>query len=69
MQGEMELIMALQTRLNAEWIDYMNAYRLYKPAQVYQTSAYVKDLEEARRLYLEYEIVEVDIDTMHVECF
>lgn len=58
-----------RTRLNAEWIDYMKAYRLYIPTQVYQTVAYVEDLEEARRLCPEYEIVEVDIDTMHVECF
>jgi hypothetical protein len=59
----------VRTRLNAEWIDYMKAYRLYIPTQVYQTSAYVEDLEEAKRLYPEYEIVEVDIATMHVECF
>ena len=58
-------------RLKAEWIPHMKAYRLYDPGNPLHyctTVAYVEDLEEARRQHPEYEIVEVDIDTMHVEC-
>ena len=54
-------------QLNAEWIPYMKAYRLYDPHCPQQTVAYVDTLEEAERPG--YRIVEVDADTMHVECF
>lgn len=54
-------------QLNAEWISYMKAYRLYNPHYPQQTVAYVDTLEEAERPG--YRIVECDIDTMHVKCY
>ena len=36
-------------RLNAEWIPYMKAYRLYNPKYPQETVAYEKDLDVAER--------------------
>ncbi len=47
-----------KTRLNAEWIWYMEAYRLYDPEHPEWTVAYVDDLDQARVHHPEYEIVE-----------
>ena len=33
--------------LAAEWIDYLNCYRLYQPSCPDQTVAYVDNIEEA----------------------
>lgn len=54
-------------QLNAEWIPYMKAYRLYDAHSPQQTVAYVGTLKEAERPG--YRIVECDADTMHVECY
>ena len=35
------------TRLNAEWIDFRKAYRLYDPTHSVDTIAYVDDLQVA----------------------
>lgn len=61
--------MNYQVQLNAEWIPYMEAYRLYDPRYPQQTVAYVDSIEEAERNHPEYRYVEVDSDTMHVECY
>ncbi len=55
--------------LNAEWVPYMKAYRLYDPHYPQQTVAYVDSIEEAEAEHPEYRYVEVDADTMHVECY
>ena len=34
--------------INAEWIDYREAWRLYDPKYPQQTIAYIDDLEDAR---------------------
>lgn len=34
--------------INAEWIDYMDSYRLYDPKYPQQTIAYEDDLDEAK---------------------
>lgn len=60
---------AEKIRLNAEWIDHMKAYRLYDPSYPQQTVAYVDSIEEAEAEHPEYRYVEVDADTMHVECY
>ena len=51
-------------KLNAEWIDYMNAYRLYNPEHPQETIAYEDDLENARNKAIEerYEFIEPEID-------
>ncbi len=57
-------------RLNAEWINYMKAYRLYDPKNPQQTVAYEDSLETAELNALKNgydEIVECDADTMHIE--
>lgn len=36
-------------RLNAEWIEHKNSYRLYKPERIQDTVAYVDTLDEADR--------------------
>lgn len=36
-------------KINAEWIDYMKAYRLYNPKYPQQTVAYEEDLEVAEK--------------------
>lgn len=36
-------------RLNAEWIGYMDAYRLYDPKKPENTIAYEESLEEAEK--------------------
>ena len=59
-------------RLNAEWIPYMKAYRIYDPKEPQQTIAYDDNLDIAEQYALEngYDgIVECDIDTMHIECY
>lgn len=38
-----------ETTLIAEWIPYMNAYRLYNPIHPQWTVAYVDTLEDAER--------------------
>ena len=60
---------AEKIRLNAEWIGHVKAYRLYDPRYPQQTVAYVDSIEEAEAEHPEYSYVEVDADTMHVECF
>lgn len=60
------------SNLNAEWIPYMKAYRLYDPRHPQQTVAYEKDEDaaEARALEEGYSgLVVCDVDTMHVECY
>ena len=64
---EVEVEADPEIRLNAEWISYMKAYRLYDPRYPQQTVAYVDTIDEAQRPG--YKIVEVDADTMHVECY
>ena len=56
-------------QLNAEWIPYMKAYRLYDPEYPQQTVAYVDSLEEAEAEHPEYRYVLADAATMHVECY
>ncbi len=59
-------------KLNAEWIPYMKAYRLYDPRNPQQTVAYEEGeaVAEARALEEGYSgLVICDVDTMHVECF
>ena len=59
-------------KLNAEWIPYMKAYRLYDPRNPQQTVAYEEDEDTAEAKALEegYSgLVICDADTMHVECF
>lgn len=54
-------------RLNAEWIPYMKAYRLYEPQHPQQTVAYVDDLDSAEISAKDNgydDIVLCDIDTM-----
>lgn len=56
--------------LNAEWIPYMNSYRIYNSKNPQQTVAYEDDLYDAERHAVEngYDgIVECDADTMHIE--
>lgn len=60
------------SKLNAEWILYMKAYRLYDPRYPQQTVAYEEDedVAEARALEKGYSgLVICDADTMHVECY
>ena len=49
-------------RLNAEWISYMKAYRLYDPKAPQKTVAYEADLGEAEKRCdeEEYELVLCD---------
>ncbi len=57
-------------RLNAEWINYMKAYRLYDTKNPQQTMAYEDSLETAELNALKNgydEIVECEADTMHIE--
>lgn len=57
-------------KLNAEWIIYMKAYRIYDPRCPQQTVAYEDDLDVAERHALEngFEgITLCDADTMHIE--
>lgn len=59
-------------KLNAEWISYMKAYRLYNPKHPQDTVAYKNDLgdEEKRAKKEGYDgIVICDADTMHTECY
>lgn len=59
-------------KLNAEWISYMKAYRLYDAHRPQQTVAYEEDeaAAEARALEEGYSgLVICDADTMHVECY
>lgn len=53
--------------LYAEWSRYMKSYRLFDPKKPYETVVYVEDLDNMRNP--ETRVVEVDADTMHVECF
>lgn len=57
-------------RLNAEWISWMKAYRLYDPRHPQQTVAYEEDEDAAEALALEngyFGLVICDADTMHIE--
>lgn len=59
-------------RLNAEWIGYMKAYRLYDPKDPQQTVAYEDDLDVAEQRAKEEgysSLVLCDADTMHVELY
>ena len=59
-------------RLRAEWIPYMNAYRLYDIRDPQQTVAYEnnENAAEARALEEGYSgLIICDADTMHVECY
>ena len=39
--------------VNAEWVDYMGAYRVYDPKQPQTTMAYEKDLKVLEKRVLE----------------
>lgn len=60
-------------RLNAEWIPYMKAYRIYDPHKPQQTIAYSDDdierIDEIAREHGYDGVSECDIDTMHVELY
>lgn len=59
-------------RLNAEWIPWMKAYRLYDPQNPQQTVAYEDDEDDAERHAIEngYDGIAIcDADTMHIECY
>ena len=59
-------------KLNAEWISYMKAYRLYDPRHPQNTVAYENDgyAAESHAKANGYDgIVICDSDTMHVECY
>lgn len=43
-----------RNELNAEWISYMDAFRLYEAAYPAQTVAYVDSLEDAENQHPEY---------------
>lgn len=58
-----------QKQINAEWIWYLKAYRLYDPQHPQRTVAYADDLDQERENHPELRIVECDADTMHVELF
>ncbi len=61
-----------ETRLHAEWIPYMKAYRLYDAYHPQQTVAYEENLEIAEKRAADegYSgLVLCDADTMHVECY
>lgn len=54
-------------RLNAEWIPYMKAYRLYDPKKPNYTVAYEDNLDEAEIHSKEngYQLVLCDTDTIY----
>ena len=57
-------------KINAEWITWMKAYRLYTPQNPYRTVAWEDDIEIAERHAIEngYDgLVLCDSDTMHIE--
>ncbi|MBQ9531617.1 MAG: hypothetical protein IJR70_06055 [Eubacterium sp.] len=60
-------------RLNAEWIPYMKAYRIYDPHKPQRTIAYSDDdidrLDEIARENGYDGISECDSDSMHVELY
>ena len=58
-------------RINAEWIPYMKAYRLYDPENQQQTIAYEDDIYLAAERCNEmgYDLILCDADTMHVELY
>lgn len=67
---ELISLSSLSDQLNAEWIGYMKAYRLYDPKHPQETVAYEKDLKIAqKRARAEgySDLVLCDVDTMHVE--
>ena len=51
--------------LNAEWIPFMSAYRLYNPSKTQDTVAYVDSLDDVDES--KYDLVLCDADSMHVE--
>lgn len=56
-------------KLNAEWINYMKAYRIYDPKNSQQTVAYENNLETAKSNAIENgydEIIECDSDIIHI---
>ena len=57
-------------KLNAEWINYINAYRLYDPDRPQDTIAYENNLGAAEKRVKKEgydDIVICDVDTMHAE--
>lgn len=59
-------------KLNAEWIPYMKAYRLYNPKRPQDTVAYENDLDATKKRAKQEgydDIVICDADTMHTECY
>lgn len=52
-------------KLNAMWIPYMKAYRLYAPGKYNDTIAYVDSLDEVDKN--EYEVTLCDFDSMFEE--
>lgn len=56
-------------RLNAEWISYMKAYRLYDAKHPYNTVAYVDSIEDAEAQHPEYDYFIIDSDTMGIEMY
>jgi len=60
------------SKLNAEWVSYMKAYRLYDPRYPQNTIAYEEDEDTAESFAIENgydDIVICDSDTTHVECY
>ena len=52
----------------AEWFSYIKAYRIFDPKKPQETIEYAGDLEKAKERYPEHKIIEIDKDSMHVEC-
>ena len=51
--------------LNAEWIPFMSAYRLYNPRTPQDTVAYIDSLDDVDEDL--YDVALCDADSMHVE--
>lgn len=56
--------------LNAEWVSYMNVYRIFSPKDPQQTIAYEEDLGMAKKRAIENgysSLTLCDTDSMHLE--
>lgn len=49
-------------KMNAYWVDYLNAYRLYDPNRPWETIAYDDNLDEATERLKEFDYVLDHID-------
>lgn len=59
-------------RLNAEWVGYMNAYRIYSPKNPQQTVAYEEDLDVAEKMVIKNGYLGLtlcDTESAHSECY